>query len=516
VKDIVELLMHWHAGRPKVVVAASLGTDPKTVRKYVAKAEEAGISPGGPPLSQAEWGALVRGWFPELVDARARSLTYASVHEHHDRIEGMLETNTVATVHQRLRDEHGLAVGITSFRRYVWLEFPEQATADKVTVMRPDVEPGEEVQIDYGHLGKWLDPRTGKFRRVWAFVMVLAFSRHMFVRPTFSMSQSEWTAAHVEGFDYFGGVPRRLIPDNLKTGVIKPDIYDPGLNRSYAELAEHYGVLIDPARALKPKDKGAVEAGVLTVERWVLAPLRNRRFFSLADLNQAIATQVAMVNTRPFRGEATSRQDLFDDQERAALRPLPTSRYELAEWKKATVSIDYHLAVDHRFYSVPYQLVRRRLDVRVTTTTIEIFDGHKRVASHLREHGARRYITDPAHMPKSHRAHLEWTPSKLVAWGEAVSSDTGVFVERLLESRPHPEHAYRACLGLKKLERQYGPERLSAACARALAIGSISYSSVKSILAEGLDRLALPGDEATPPPPAHENLRGATYWKEEA
>jgi len=222
------------------------------------------------------------------------------------------------------------------------------------------------------------------------------------------------------------------------------------------------------------------------------------------------------VNTRPFRGEATSRQDLFCDQERAALRPLPTSRYELAEWKKATVSIDYHLEVDRRFYSVPYQLVRRRLDVRATTTTIEIFDGGKRVASHLREYGARRYITDPAHMPKSHRAHLEWTPSKLVAWGQSVSADTGVFVERLFESRPHPEHAYRACLGLKKLGREYGDVRLSAACARALAIGSVSYSSVKSILAEGLDRLGLPGDEATPPPPTHENLRGATYWQEEA
>ncbi len=184
--------------------------------------------------------------------------------------------------------------------------------------------------------------------------------------------------------------------------------------------------------------------------------------------------------------------------------------------EKATVSIDYHLAVDHRFYSVPYQLVRRRLDVRATATTIEIFDGGKRVASHLREHGARRYVTDPAHMPKSHRAHLEWTPSKLVTWGEAVSPDTGVFIERLLESRPHPEHAYRACLGLKKLEREYGTERLAAACTRALAIDSISYSSVKSILAEGLDRLGLPGTEAVPPPLTHENLRGADYWSEEA
>ncbi|MST33430.1 IS21 family transposase, partial [Acidimicrobiaceae bacterium USS-CC1] len=257
--DVVEILQHWHAGRPKSVVASSLGVDPKTVRKYVAPAEAAGMAPGGEPLGRAEWAERVRGWFPELVDARARSLTFSVIDVHRESIGEMLKTNTVATVHQRLRDEAGLAVSATSFRRYVWSEFPAAADPSKVTVMRPEVPAGEEAQIDYGFLGSWADPVTGRVRRVWAFVLVLACSRHMFVRPVVRMDQAAWVAAHLEAFDFFGGVPRRLVSDNLKTGVIKADLYDPRLNRAYAEMAEHYGVLIDPARASKPTDKPRVE-----------------------------------------------------------------------------------------------------------------------------------------------------------------------------------------------------------------------------------------------------------------
>ncbi|MDQ6614478.1 MAG: IS21 family transposase, partial [Actinomycetota bacterium] len=255
----VEVLQHWHAGRPKSVVADSLGVDPKTVRKYVAKAEAAGIAPGGAALGRSEWAELVRDWFPELVDARARSLTFPAIEPHREAIRAMLETNTATTVHQRLRDEHGLAVGISSFRRYVAAEFPDEGLRDRVTVLRGDVEPGEEAQIDYGFLGTWLDPLTGRARRVWAFVMVLACSRHMFVRPVFTMDAQSWVASHVAAFQFFGGCPRRLIPDNLATGVDRADIYDPKVNRAYGELAAHYGCLIDPARVRKPKDKPRVE-----------------------------------------------------------------------------------------------------------------------------------------------------------------------------------------------------------------------------------------------------------------
>ena len=257
-RDIVEILMHWHAGRPKAAVADSLGVHRGTVRKYVAKAEEAGLAPGGPPLPRDQWAMLVHGWFPELVDPRARSLTHDTIEAHRERIEDMLGTNTVSTVHQRLRDEHGLAVGLTSFRRYCWREFAEARARSLATPPRPPVPPGEEAQIDYGFLGTWFDPVIEGARRVWAFVMVLACSRHMFVRPVLKMDQRSLTAAHVAAFSFFGGAPRRLVPDNLKTGVDRPDLYDPKLNRSYADLAQHYGCLIDPARARKPKDKGYV------------------------------------------------------------------------------------------------------------------------------------------------------------------------------------------------------------------------------------------------------------------
>ncbi|MGH2841974.1 MAG: Mu transposase domain-containing protein [Solirubrobacteraceae bacterium] len=264
-------------------------------------------------------------------------------------------------------------------------------------------------------------------------------------------------------------------------------------------------------------DTAAVEAGVLSVERWVLAPLRNRRFFSLAEANAAIAERLEWLNSRAFRGEAGSRRELFCELERAALRPLPSAPYEFAAWKKVTANIDYHVeGPDRRFYSVPYRLVRQKLDLRSTTTTIEVFKAGVRVASHRREHGRCRYITDPAHMPASHRAHLEWTPSRLVAWAKSVGPEVGELASRLLESRPHPEHAYRACLGLMGLARRYGNERVTAACARALSSGALSYSSVKSILSENLDRQPLARPSALPPPPLHENLRGAEYYTAES
>jgi transposase len=304
-------------------------------------------------------------------------------------------------------------------------------------------------------------------------------------------------------------------PDNLRAAVTKACRYDPALNPSYAELARHYGTIVLPARTARPRDKAAVEAGVLSVERWVLAPLRDRRLIGLAELNDAMADRVRWLNDRPFRSLPTSRRELFCEIERPALKPLPAQRFELAEWKKATVNIDYHVELDGRFYSVPYQLVHQRLDLRATATTVEAFKAGRRVAAHAREHGRRRYITDPAHMPASHRAHLEWTPSRLVEWARTVSPATAEFVERVLASRPHPEHAYRTCLGIMSLARRYGNERAGAACERALAAGATSYSSVKSILAEGLDRVPLRSG-ATPPPPEHENLRGPGYWQEEA
>ena len=268
--DVTEILVHWHAGRSLNEMSDSLGVDRKTIRKYVAPAVAAGIVPGGPAKSEGEWQDLVREWFPGLSDSRLRQVTWPAIGEHHEYIVEQLKAGVrMSTIHQRLRDERGLAASVASFRRYVAACVPEEARRSQVTVWNPrPSEAGEQAQIDYGILGRWLDPVTGKMRTVWAFVMVLACSRHMFVRPVVKMDQRAWTECHVEAFAFFGGVPARLVPDNLKTGVDKPDLYDPKINRSYAELAEHYGCLIDPARAVKPRDKPRV-AYCTSSERFV-------------------------------------------------------------------------------------------------------------------------------------------------------------------------------------------------------------------------------------------------------
>src|ERR1022692_2489240 len=255
--DICEIFTHWHAGRSKNEIAGSLGLSRNTVRKYVAAAEAAGMVPGGAPVSGEEWAGLAREWFPELADTRLRQVTWPAIAEHRDYIVAQLEARvTVATIHQRLRDERGLAVSVASLRRYVAGNLPEEARRAQVRVLslHPAVA-GEQAQIDYGLLGRWADPVTGRVRAIWAFAMVLCCSRHLFVRPVIKMDQRAWTECHVAAFGFFGGVPARLVPDNLKTGVDRPDLYDPRINRSYAELAAHYGCLVDPARSRKPRDK---------------------------------------------------------------------------------------------------------------------------------------------------------------------------------------------------------------------------------------------------------------------
>ena len=283
--DVTEILVHWHAGRSLNEMSGSLGVDRKTLWKYIAPAVAAGIVAGsGPARSEEEWAGLVREWFPELADTRLRQVTWPAIAGHHDYIAGQLKAGVrMSTIHQRLRDERGLAASVASFRRYVAANIPEEARRSQVVVWNPrTAEAGEQAQIDYGQLGRWLDPVTGKLRTVWAFVMVLACSRHMFVRPVLKMDQRAWTECHVAAFGFFGGVPARLVPGNLKTGVDKPDLYDPKLNRSYGELAAHYGCLIDPARALKPRDNAYAERWVRTAraevtDRMLIAGSRHLR-----------------------------------------------------------------------------------------------------------------------------------------------------------------------------------------------------------------------------------------------
>jgi len=303
------------------------------------------------------------------------------------------------------------------------------------------------------------------------------------------------------------------VPDNTKTAVTRPHRYEPDLNRTYEEMAAHCGSAVVPARAYKPRDKAKVEAAVLLAERWILARLRNRTFFSINEANAAIADLLEELNAHPFQKLPGSRRSLFDEIERAALKPLPAQRYEYATWRGARVNIDYHIEADHHHYSVPYQLAREQVDVRLTATTVEVFHHGRRVASHPRSFARGRPTTLPEHMPASHREHLEWTPGRIVRWAEKTGPQTALLVDGVMRARPHPEQGYRSCLGILRLGKRYGAERLEAACARALVIRSLTYRSVESILKTGLDRQPLPPTTvAAPPPRHHEHVRGPAYY----
>jgi transposase len=500
--DVVEILQHWHAGRPKLVLSASLGVDVKTVRKYVAPAEAAGIAPGdGLVLDRAGWAARVAEWFPELSDARARSSTWPVLEAHRELIQAMLATNTLATVHQRLRDEHDVQVGVTSLRRYAWRAFPERHGGPEPTVLRPEVPPGQEAQIDYGYLGRWLDPLAGRIRRVWAFVVVLACSRHMFVRPVLSMDQASWVAAHVAAWEFFGGIPARLVIDNLKTGVIKPDLYDPKLNRAYAEMAAHYGCLIDPARAGKPKDKPRVERMMPYVRDsyW-----RGRTFGGVPDMQaRAVDWALTVAGTRPHRGlHGAQPHVVFQAVEANALLGLPLAPFELARWLSPRVAPDCHVSVDRVLYSVPWRFIGAQVDARVTDRVVQIFAAGELIKTWPRAERGR--CTDHTDYPPEKVAFFMRTP----AWCHHRAGELGQRVAELVSGllAGGALHHLRAAQGILVLADKHGAERLDAACARALGVGDPTYRTVKGILALGAETAAPDhpgGGSASAGTPAH-------------
>ena len=486
--DVTEILVHWHAGRSLNEMSQSLGVDRKTIRKYVAPAIAAGIIPGGPAKSDGEWAELVREWFPELADTRLRQVTWPAIGVHHDYIAEQLKAGVrMSTIHQRLRDEHGLAASVASLRRYVAANVPEEARRSQVTVWSPRLaEAGEQAQIDYGQLGRWLDPVTGKLRTVWAFVMVLACSRHMFVRPVLKIDQRAWTECHVEAFAFFGGVPGRLVPDNLKTGVDKPDLYDPKVNRSYAELAAHYGCLIDPARALKPRDKARVERPMPYVRDsfW-----RGREFASLQRMQAEAArwsAEVAGRGCRPLEGAAPAA--MFDAVEREALRPLPR-RAVRAGYVGDGEDRPRHTRPG-RQGAVLRALAAHRQD--------------RRRPDH-RQHGAVLHRRPAGQVPSPQGPGEADRLRGLPAGEDRVPhADPGLVPQAGAGHRPGLRAADRGAArrkrplpaprrpGRHRPGRQARLGRLEAACAKAITAGDPSYRTVRGILAAGAERDQLP------------------------
>ncbi len=482
------------------------GLPRSTVRRYVVRAVEVGL---GWPLP------------PELDDRALEERLYGRAAP--ARSSDQRPVPDWAVVHRELRRKSvTLQLLWTEYRAacpqgfgYTWFTERYRAYAGRLDlVLRQDHRAGEKLFLDFaGQTIPITDPLTGEITAAQLFVAVLGASNYTYAEALPSQAECWWTAAHVRAFEFMGGSVAILVPDNLKAGVTKAHRYEPVLNASYAELAAHYGCAIIPARPYKPRDKAKVESGVLVAERWIAAALRNRTFFSLAEANAAIAERVAWLNDRPFKKLEGSRASLFAELDKPALRPLPPTPYEYATWKGAKVSIDYHVEWERHYYSVPYQFVGERADVRASARTIEVFVRGRRVASHLRSAAVGRHTTVPAHMPESHRRHLEWSPSRIVAWGEQAGPATGALVAAILASRPHPEQGFRSCLGIIRLGRRHGEARLEAACARALAVGALSYRSVDSILRTGLDGVPLPGPPPVRATRSHPNVRGPGYYE---
>ena len=378
--------------------------------------------------------------------------------------------------------------------------------------MRLSHKGGEKVFVDYaGQTVPVVDPHSGEVHQAQIFIGVLGASSYTYAEAQESQELPNWIGAHVRMFAFFGGTTEIVVPDNVKVGVKHPCRYEPDLNPTYQDLAEHYGVAVIPTRVRKPQDKAKAEVGVQVVERWILARLRNRTFFHLADLNQAMRELLEELNTRPMAHLERSRRELFVELDQPALKPLPEQPYEFATWKKARVNIDYHVEFDKHYYSVPYTLIHKEVYVRATQATVEVFFNHGRVASHRRVKTPGRHTTVSEHMPPAHQKYLEWSPERLTCWAEKTGSHTAQLVQALLASRPHPQQAYRSCLGLLHLGGRFGEERLEAACQRALSAGLLSYKGVKNILDAKLDQLE-PEELSTMIPLSHENIRGQTYY----
>jgi len=382
--------------------------------------------------------------------------------------------------------------------------------------LRQEHRAGEKLFVDYaGQSFSIINRATGEIINAYIFIATLGASNYTFAEASLRQDLPSWINAHVHAFEFFDGVTEILVPDNTKTGIKHPCRYEPDINPTYQDLADHYDTTVIPARPGRPRDKAKVESAVLVAERWILAALRNHQFFSLAQLNKAIREKLRDLNSRKFNKLNTNRRTLYETIDKPALKPLPVHRFEYAEWKKLMVNVDYHVEVEHHYYSVPHQLVKKQVDVRITSHTVEVLFKNRRVASHKRSYQQGSFTTLPEHMPKSHQRYLEWTPSRIIKWAANNGPHTEKLVTRIMENRPHPEQGFRSSLGIIRLAKHYDPQRLENACARALRIKGYSYKTVKSILKNGLDQQTLLFDQADQRrSPDHQNIRGKHYYQQ--
>ena len=505
-RKISEILrQRYELNRSYRDIARSLNISISTVSSYVGHARTAQVSwPLPEGMTEA---ALQERLFPSAQLGAARPLpNWAQIHKELRR-KGV----TLRLLWREYRDTQPNGLGYSQFcNRY------RAYTKSVAPVMRQVHKAGEKTFVDYaGQTLEWIDVTTGEIQKAQIFVSALGASQFIYAQATASQNLTDWISSHIHMWETFGGVTTMVVPDNLKSGVHRPHRYDPDINANYQHFSEHYGVAIVPARVRHPKDKAKVENAVAIVTRHVLAPLRDITFTSLADMNRAIQKKIAQLNQQPFQKMQTTRQELFDRLDKPALKPLPPTRYQYVDWVKAKVHIDYHVAFHQHFYSVPYANIHRTIEIRATANTVECFYEGQRIAVHVRSDKQYGYTTQKAHMPPAHRAHAEWSPERMRRWAQKIGPKTQAFIERVIASRPFPEQAYRACLGILRLGTGYGEERLEKAAAIALAQGMTRYREIEALLKNQMDRLP----ETTKQPPSsstisvHENIRGATYYQ---
>lgn len=497
------LRLKYEVGLTHREIARSCAISASTVSEYVTHAKAAGLSwPLPEGLSGEELEELL---FPTRTAAEGGKIAPPDWSEVHKELRRKSVTLNLLWVEYRQEQPHGYSYSQFCHHYRQWAK-------QLKPMMRQKHRAGEKLFIDYaGQTMPVVDPQTGAVEQAQIFVATLGASNYTYVEAQASQSLPDWIGAHVRVLSFLGGVPEVLVPDNLKAGVKSPHLYEPDLNPTYQEFARHYGVAVVPARSRKPKDKAKVEVGVQVVERWILAPLRDRTFFSLAELNQAIRELLTPLNERTMKHLGKSRRELFVELDQPALQPLPKEPYEFALWKKARVHIDYHVEFDKHYYSVPHTLAGKEVEVRATEKTVEIFHRRQRQASHARVQSPGRYSTQREHMPPAHQYVDGWSPERFLRWAEETGPQTVELIATVLDGRRHPQQAYRTCLGILGLAKRYGNSRLEGACRRALAAGIHSYKGLHNILKNKLDQLERDQPPATPLP-AHGNIRGKGYY----
>lgn len=502
------LRLKFDSGLSQRQIAISCGVAQSSVGLYLSRFNASGL--GWPLPHDLTEEALEARLFPagRTPDRRIADKALPDFAFVHEELRSHRRLNlTLDLLWREYKEQHPAGYQYTQFCEYYrrWrsrLDLP----------MRQSHKGGEKLFVDYADGLFLTDPMTGAKIATQLFVAVWGASNFTYVEASLSQDLAHWTASHVKAFDFFGCTPHIVVPDNLRSAVASACRYEPDLNPTYAELAAHYGVAVIPARPRHPRDKAKVETGVLIAKRWILAALRHRTFFTITDLNAAIGVLLAKLNDRPLRKLKKSRRELFESLDRPAARALPEAPYQFAQWKRATVNIDYHVEFDKHYYSVPCRLVHQAVDIRYSHAAVEIFARGERVAAHARSNDLYKHTTCKDHMPPAHQQHADWSPSRILDWGKSVGPSTVDFLKALIDARAFPEQAYRAALGVLRLSKRYPKERIEAAAARALAFRALSFRSFRAILDKGLDRL--PDGTLKPPvvTPIHRNIRGSHYY----